>query len=55
MDDVNDRQVAPDFIPQAIYTGLSYDPHTLFIRAEDNFGGVDHSPAQVAFIFRNQI
>ena len=53
MDDVNNWQSTPDSIPQAIYTGLTVGLHTFYVRAEDNLGGVDPSPAQVTFIVRN--
>jgi len=53
MNDLNNWQVTPDSIPQVIYTGLPVGPHTFYVRAEDNLGGVDPSPAQVTFIVRN--
>jgi hypothetical protein len=50
LDDLDHWQETSADLPQALYLGLSTGAHVFYVRAVDNLGGKDPSPAQVAFI-----
>jgi len=50
MDDLSNWQETPADYASAAYYGLSTGAHIFYVRAIDNLGGVDATPAQIAFI-----
>jgi hypothetical protein len=50
LDSLDNWQETPADYPYAPYLGLSPGVHVFYVRAVDNLGGKDPSPAQVAFI-----
>jgi len=50
MDNLNSWHETPADFPRATFLGLTTGGHVFYVRAVDNLGGRDPSPAQVAFI-----
>jgi hypothetical protein len=52
IDQLNSWRETPVDFPQATFLGLPTGGHIFYVRAVDNLGGKDLSPAQVAFIVK---
>jgi hypothetical protein len=53
LDDLDNWHETPVERPEAMYLGLSIGAHVFYVRAVDNLGGKDPTPAQVAFLVEN--
>jgi hypothetical protein len=55
LDDATDWTTVEEYVTDLVILKLGAGPHTFYVRAVDNFGAVDGSPAQSAFVVSTSV